>query len=247
MTKSTVPASIPEVCFLAQRLINAGYMRGPWNPACPDIAITNRGAHLPSRMLRFPMAYVPADHRRDGMPALMLRHPSLAEDPFVKEVSTAVNCEVIWAPTDHFGRDFGANYRWFHAVDLVCEGLIGDLLETRHLTEDICIGNALTFGLEYGKISAGEAREGLAGLGVQQPNDVLQSGLEAGSLRVAARGKAKMAQFRGLKGPEGAWFVVACLEAGLIRRRGDFLALTPLGIATIDQPASAADEPSMEP
>jgi hypothetical protein len=55
---------------------------------------------------------------------------------------------------------------WFHAVDLICEGLVGELIETQHFTDPASIFRAVVYGCRTrttkaagkGYITIGQAR-----------------------------------------------------------------------------------------
>jgi hypothetical protein len=236
-----------EVCFLLQRLRNAGFSAGLSHAGS---GIRNPDASLPSRMLQYPVEYWPAEHRRDGMPALLLRHPRLAEDPFIATLSEAVDYPVNWEEHDQYGRERSATPSWWHAVDLVIEKRVDDLLRTRYLTDDHCLAGAVTYGLDYGHMTTDIARRILAELGAPEADATLDEYMRQGKLSLQMRGKSPGAHFGKLDTRlRDAWFRVLTIEAGYVRRKGDFLQVTPMGKEALESVQSARPEAeaSLEP
>lgn len=133
--------------------------------------------NLPSRMFRFPIEVCPPD--RDRPRVIGLRHPLLADHPYVRYVEALLGFEIDrnGAPNRH-GYSTAPTARWWHAVDLVSAGKWRDLLATQEFTEPVCIMNAVAFGCRYshhedkkaaGYITTAEAREIMRAIGSSEP------------------------------------------------------------------------------
>jgi len=135
--------------------------------------------NLPSRLFKFPIEVCCPEGERPRK--LGLRHPLLADHPYVRHVEAALGFEIArdGAPNRH-GYSSGPTARWWHAVDLVSAGKWRDLLATREFTERACIMNAVTFGCRYsrhddkkaaGYITTAEAREIMREIGATEPGE----------------------------------------------------------------------------
>lgn len=134
---------------------------------------------LPSRMFRFPIEVCrPYD---DQPRTLGLRHPLLADHPYVRHVEARLGFEIArnGAPNRH-GYSTGPTARWWHAVDLVMAGKWRELLETREFTERNCIMQAVAFGCRYshhedkkasGYLSVPDARKVMDAVGSKEPGE----------------------------------------------------------------------------
>lgn len=169
----------------ADGLMGFGCMRIP-----NDLTLTGYWAR-PSRMFQFPACYEPAHGRDDGTAVIRLRHPDLADHPVCARIRATVGFDPIWEPLDRYGRDYGENARWHHAVDLMDRSNWSALLGTRQFTDPDAIFGAIRFSLEYCSWVEGEskrqsrihvpaAREIMIELGAEEPADrsaALLSGL----------------------------------------------------------------------
>ena len=135
--------------------------------------------NLPSRMFRFPVEVASPD--KDQPRRIGLRHPLLADHPYVRHLEKLLGFEIDrrGAP-NRFGYTSGPTARWWHAVDLVTAGKWRELLETQAFTEPACIMQAIAFGCRYshhedrkasGYLSIAEAREIMRVLGAREPAD----------------------------------------------------------------------------
>lgn len=140
-------------------------MDAPWN--------------LPSRMFRFPIESCAPD---DDQPRKIgLRHPLLADHPYVRHVEALLGCQIDrhGAPNRH-GYSTAPTARWWHAVDLISEGKWRELLDTRAFTEPECIMHAVAYGCRYshhedkkaaGHITTADARAIMREMGATEPYD----------------------------------------------------------------------------
>ncbi|MFC3216482.1 MULTISPECIES: hypothetical protein [Sphingomonadaceae] len=135
--------------------------------------------NLPSRMFRFPIEVCPPDG--DQPRRIGLRHPLLAEHPYVRRVEAALGFEIDrnGAP-NRFGYTTAPTARWWHAVDLISAGKWRELLETQDFTESGCIMRAVAYGCRYsdhedkkaaGHINTAEARAIMREMGATEPDD----------------------------------------------------------------------------
>lgn len=135
--------------------------------------------NLPSRMFRFPIEVCRPDG--DQPRRIGLRHPLLADHPYVRHVEAILGFEIDrnGAPNRH-GYSTAPTARWWHAVDLVSAGKWCDLLATHEFTEPVCIMNAVAYGCRYsphedrkaaGYITTAEARTIMREIGVSEPGD----------------------------------------------------------------------------
>ncbi len=135
--------------------------------------------NLPSRLFRFPIEVCCPDGDRSRR--IGLRHPLLADHPYVRHIEAAIDFEIDrnGAP-NRYGYSSGPTARWWHAVDLISAGKWRELLETQEFTEPGCIMNAVAFGCRYshhedkraaGYISTGEAREIMREVGATEPDE----------------------------------------------------------------------------
>jgi hypothetical protein len=110
-----------------------------------------------------------------------LRHPQLADHPYVRHVEEALGFEIDRnsAPNRH-GSSSGPTARWRHAVDLNSPGKLRELLDTREFTERGCIMNAVAYGCRYshhedkkasGYITTTEAHEIMREVGATEPDE----------------------------------------------------------------------------
>lgn len=134
---------------------------------------------LPSRLFRFPIEVCCPDGDRPRR--IGLRHPLLADHPYVRHIEAAIDFEIDrnGAPNRH-GYSSGPTARWWHAVDLISAGKWRELLETQEFTEPGCIMNAVAFGCRYshhedkrasGYLSTAEAREIMREVGATEPDE----------------------------------------------------------------------------
>jgi hypothetical protein len=203
----------------------------------------------PSRLYEFPIEFMSAHRRRDGRSRLLLQHQDLADLPFVRRVAGIVGEPVAWEPEDEFGRARSALPRWWHAIDLMCEDHWRHLLQTRHLSDEAAIFEAVAIAVEtpgrsQGKITGGRlstttARHILGLLGAAEPADrshsaLLSGGAILGGEIVERQGKRETIRYpinRMAHGAIGAWLMVLGVEDGWFHRRGQWLEMSPEGLS----------------
>jgi hypothetical protein len=228
----------PPARPIAEALIAAGLVG---NEFSLSLGLTNHDeVPAPSRLYQFPLEYFSPD--REGVEGIYLRHPGLADLPFVKRVSEIVGFDVQHREEDEFGRAFGDLGHWWHAVDLMTKEHWRHLMETRHLTTDEDIDHAVQFGLEYGNINVEIARTILAELGKAEPEGRSRAML-AGDGMSPWLININSNNGKPIKNPTNwalnvrrfdgaAWMLVHGLEDGwFTRRRDGHLNLTPMAVA----------------
>lgn len=135
--------------------------------------------NLPSRLFQFPIEVRQPDG--DLPRKIGLRHPLLAEHPFVKHVEAELQVEIDpnGAP-NRYGYSSGPTARWWHAVDLITAGHWRDLLETQQYTEPANVMRAVAYGCRYshhedrtgaGYIDTVAARAIMRAIGGIEPDD----------------------------------------------------------------------------
>lgn len=135
--------------------------------------------NLPSRLFRFPIEVCRPDG--DQPRKIGLRHPLLADHPYVRHVEALLGFEIDrhGAP-NRYGYTSAPTARWWHAVDLIGAGQWRELLETQDFTEPGCIMRAVAYGCRYsdhedkkaaGYITTAEARAIMREMGATEPDD----------------------------------------------------------------------------
>jgi hypothetical protein len=110
---------------------------------------------LPSRLFRGPLEVIRPEKGEPRKIGAM--HPGLAAHPFVQHVE-ALGIEVAHEGMHQHGYTERGKGAWFHAVDLICEGLVGELIETQHFTDPASIFRAVVYGCRIRTTKAGRAR-----------------------------------------------------------------------------------------
>ncbi len=209
---------------------------------------------LPSRLFQFPIEFI-NDTSLPDEKRLLLRHPLLADLPFVAEVAEKVRVMPTWEPADEFGRDRGALPRWWHAVDLMTNDHFRGLLETRHLTDDKSIAEAVAFrvtGERKGAISTAIARKILAEIGAPEPDGQSRRLLRGVGISPAYIKEEKKRGYWAINiradGAQAAWLAVHGIEDGwFVRGKGGYFEMSAFGLRqrgleTDKQPRSSARE-----
>lgn len=135
--------------------------------------------NLPSRLFRFPIEVCKPDG--DWPRRIGLRHPLLADHPYVRHVEAALGFQIDrnGAP-NRYGYTSVPTARWWHAVDLISAGKWRELLATQDFTEPACIMGAVAYGCRYshyedkkasGYITTAEARAIMCEVGATEPDD----------------------------------------------------------------------------
>ena len=195
--------------------------------------------NLSSRMFRFPI--VVSGQAADGTRRIMLRHPRLAEHPFAQQVAAAIGRPLD--VTDAHGWDGLNTGQWWHAVDLVSDGLWRDLLTTADFTTPEDIAGAVAYGLTYldrqgekkGKaaISTADAREVMRFIGSDEPSNrvaILRTFMKPSPCK-QDNGQIAWPINRGRTGRDDeAWELILGIEAGWFTYcRAGFLNWTEAG------------------
>ncbi len=104
--------------------------------------------NLTSRLFRFPIEVCGPEG--DQPRKIGLRHPLLADHPYVWQVEAALGFEIDrnGTPNRH-GYSSGPTARWWQDVALISAGKWRELLETQEYTESGCIMNAVAYGCRY--------------------------------------------------------------------------------------------------
>lgn len=203
---------------------------------------------LPSRLFRFPIEFMSSKRRKGGESKLLLRHPLLREVPqvaaFIADVENRAECRIEWEPHDEFGRDLGAGWRWYHAVDLCSDKHWRDLLLTRRFTDADCIFNAVGLALNgKGTLSVRNARAVMAELGSIEPADRSAGALSGDELSPYRDGKKKsISPNIRPQGEVGAWLAIHGLEDKWLTYVGSWLSVTEEGMSRREAAAKCADE-----
>ncbi|MDX0275734.1 hypothetical protein GOC21_17590 [Sinorhizobium meliloti] len=217
--------------------------RGLTNPAALD---------LPSRLFRFPVEFMDAE-RNGGESRLLLRHPLLWQVPqvseFIADIEAKTGIRPVWEPLDEFGRDFGDQWRWYHAVDLCNDQHWQRLLQTARFTDRDKIFTAVQLGLESKTLSLKNARAVMVELESVEPETSVSSELMLGkALMPYQHDKGKLISPNiSERNERGAWLVIHGLEDGFFTYVGKYLSLTPDGLARRKAALipTGADEPAL--
>jgi hypothetical protein len=103
--------------------------------------------------------------------------------------------------TNAYGYTERGKGAWFHAVDLICEGLVGELIETQHFTDPASIFRAVVYGCRHshhesragkGYITIGQARHIMREL---RANPMTGRSSSASFLRPACAGRTAALNF----------------------------------------------------
>jgi hypothetical protein len=194
-----------------------------------------------SRIYLFPIEFMHRDRFGGEASKLLLNHPAIGDLAYVRHVANATGITPHWEPEDEFGRDRGKEWRWFHAVDLMCERDWLHLMETRELTDNAAIAGAVRYGVEDGRISTDTARTILDLLDAAEPDDRSEAALLGNGIWPAhiieRNSKGKVTSERRpinimTRGAAGAWLAVHGIEDGWFKRgRDGFLQMSPDGLA----------------
>lgn len=265
------PPPPPAADMLAARILEAGLERSEWllnnNRALGCWQIGNDLPYpwsLPSRAFKFPIEFRGGQGKGDGW--ISLRHPLLADHPYVIEVGERLGEPVPWRKVDEFGRPLEANTQWFHAIDLMTEAHWRDLLDTAQFTDPKSLLRAVALALQFpagyegkgkksGQISIATARTVLDWLGCVEPEDRSRAALMSEKLRpspiVERNGKGVVTLTRWPLNlhldcaEDEAWAMIHGLEDGLfVRTRSGFVEWSEKGRAQF--PEEAVVEPEVE-
>jgi hypothetical protein len=214
---------------LADKLVSLGFAP---NRYILDInrALTNPDEiPAPSRLYRFPVDYCPHDDSEEG---LYLRHPALANLPFIQRLQSALGRPIICRDTDSHGI-------WHHAIDLMTEQHWRHLLDTRHLTAPDCLSRAVELAVEWDRLQLKTARHILGQIGCPEPRnrsvcDLLGDGVNP-VFRKAEKVKTGHWSFnlanRLHLSQSAPWVLIHGIELGLfVRGRDGYLRLSQKAI-----------------
>lgn len=206
--------------------------------------------NLPSRLFEFPIELGESDLDRPR--AIGLRHPLLADHPFVRHVEDLLGFSLArgGAP-NRYGVSSCDTARWWHAVDLVSAGCWRELLETRRFTTPDDIIRAVAYGCRYsgndrsrsGHLDIGEARTILRAVDALEPPERLDN-LRQFSAPRPCQPDGRSAHWP-INAPkmavqDTAWGLVHGIEEGWFLYRGGHLQWSPLGIARHSADANQA-------
>ncbi|WP_082006103.1 MT-A70 family methyltransferase [Ensifer sp. ZNC0028] len=202
-----------------------------------DRGLTNPASvSLPSRLFRFPIEFMSAERGGDES-RLLLRHPLLWQVSdvvdFLVEVEKKTGVRPVWEPLDEFGRDFGERWRWYHAVDLCNDRYWQGLIETMRFTDRDKVFAAVQIGLDGKSLSLKNARAIMSELESAEPSTALSVELMLGNaLRPYQHDKRKLISPNiAVRDEAGAWMVIHGLEDGFFNYAGNYLSVTPDGMA----------------
>lgn len=187
--------------------------------------------NLPSRVMQFPIIIGKTGWSETGTPverAVSLIHPEVKRHPFVTQVETDLGLEIDYlSGSDVQWRNQLAT--WWHAVDLVSNGQLENLLQTRQFTTDEDIAGAIGFGLRYGPADSGSgghvtlkrAREVLEILECPCPDDIDRLLLPFEKEHPGSQGGINLPG--GEPAANEAWALILGIERGLLTYRGRYL------------------------
>lgn len=208
------PVVVDESDPLATRIISSGLahneyllsLNGSFDTSCGD---------LPSRLFQWPIEYIDREEGRENR--ILLRHPDFASYPFVDEIEEKTGVRPVWEPLDKFGRDRGANWRYFHAVDLLTDEHWRDLIETRNFTDDKAVIQGLCYRADYGGLSNENARAVLAAIGSKEPKDKSAAFLKSDKVRICHCEQGKFVSME-TRDAKSIWATIHGLDAKLFKR-----------------------------
>lgn len=192
---------------------------------------------LPSRALQWPVQYIEPEAGHEGR--ILLTHPDFASYPFVDEIEEKTGFRPVWEPKDEFGRDRGANWRYFHAVDLLTDAHWRDLIETRNFTDDKSIMLGLCYHADYGGLNNENARAVLAAIRSKEPRDKSAAYLRSSKVRIAHCQQGKFVSMES-RDAKSVWATIHGLETKLFKResRSGHLRFSPAFLAEKEAQAS---------
>lgn len=200
---------------------------------------------IPSRLFQFPIEFVERDRLGSDFSVLYLNHELIGEHPLVQRVQELIGQAIPWCPVDEFGRDRGAKWRYFHALDLATNDRFSILMDSLEYTDADAMAGGMDYALRYGHLSPGRARTALITMGLEEPADRSAAALDAGVLNPSPiymddKGKPTKKPRFGMNAggrrdqfPAHAltWAFLHGLEDGWFTHdRAGFLTMTPAGI-----------------
>lgn len=248
---------LDEQCRMLLRsgLVRARYtFTGETSLQVPTDMVLLAPWNLPSRMFRFPieMTRPEGDHpRRFG-----LMHLLLGDHPFVRRVESVlgITLDPAGAPNQH-GYSKSRLALWWHAADLIRDGLWERLLDTREFSNTDNIVRAVEFGLHYhnkdkteGKrrnLTTQDARRILQILGVAEPSPrpLLKDVFSAPSAIAEDKKTTRWAinhSFRATS-EQLTWGTIHALETGTFKHdKGGYLQWSERGRTRYGAPAKPA-------
>lgn len=200
---------------------------------------------IPSRLFQFPIEFVERGRLGSEFSVLYLNHELIGGHPYVQRVQELIGQTIPWCPVDEFGRDRGAKWRYFHALDLATNDRFSILMDSLEYTDADAMAGGMSYALQYGHLSPGRARTAMVTMGLEEPADRSAASLDAGVINPSPiymdnNGKPTKKPRFGMNAggrrdqfPDHAmtWAFLHGLEDGWFTHdRSGFLTLTPAGI-----------------
>lgn len=214
----------PLATPIAEKLITSGLVPN-------DFILTLNGGltnpddvPAPSRAYQFPIGYqMPGE---DEPEAIYVRHPALADLPFVQHVKSIVG------PFEACHDD---RIEWWHAIDLMNDQHHEHLMATQHLTDRQCLLNAVNLAVQWGRLKHSNARTILNTLGVPEPENRSRGMLLGDGLwpaRIPPEGNGKPYWAPNVRSFDAAaWMVIHGIEDGYLSLKKGHLTVADKCIA----------------
>lgn len=169
----------------AARLVELGLVGSEWLLQNNRTLSPKGPVPVPGRLFRFPLEWVDRDRLGNNAEEsiLLLNHPLIGDHPFVRQTAELIGEPIVWADFDEFGRDRGAMWRFFHALDLATDELMLHLIDNPQYTDSDGVLSGIAIGLRHGNLQPKFARTIASAFGLEEPADRSESALSAGVIR----------------------------------------------------------------
>lgn len=185
---------------------------------------------FPSRLYRFPVAFMDRDRFGGEESKLLLQHPLIGESeyvaPFLEEIEAKTGIRPHYEACDEFGRDRGELPRWWHAVDLCNNEHWRHLLDTIQYCGTREVFNAVRFHIENCGLSTVNARKIMRELDADEPEDRSRAAILGDGMSPGGTLQGISPNIR-LRGSAGAWLAIHAVEDGWLKKKGSFMMVTP--------------------